>query len=299
MRRAHSSVVAPSPGRVPQPCHSKTRLWRSGVAALALLGAGCTSLGDQELFPKLDVPDTGASGCSTDPLPADLATLVEAKCGAGCHTGGAALGAFDFDPPTAAQKSINVKALNGSIMVIPGDPANSYLMKEMEGTGGGFMPPAGKMPEEELQLFRDWISALPPCSTGPVDEPDTVGGDAVVVPTDSTGPVPDTGSTACVVPPAVADLLNTACAGCHVGGAKLSGYDCDPARVIETNVNIASTTTGTILIVPGKPEASYLYMKVNEQGVGSNMPLGGQLTAVQKQILRDWIAGLSGCGGAP
>lgn len=56
-------------------------------------------------------------------------------------------------------------------------------------------------------------------------------------------------------------------------------------------VNVSSRQSPTLdLVEPGDPDNSYLVRKVEGNGTGSRMPLGGALSASQIQLLRDWIA---------
>jgi hypothetical protein len=49
--------------------------------------------------------------------------------------------------------------------VIPGDPANSYVVHKLQGvaTVGGSMPPTGMLPAAEIAAIEQWITdgALP------------------------------------------------------------------------------------------------------------------------------------------
>ncbi|NMB61128.1 MAG: hypothetical protein GYA18_02150 [Chloroflexi bacterium] len=42
--------------------------------------------------------------------------------------------------------------------VVPGDPAASELYKRLTGDGVPVMPPTGKLPDDTIQLFYDWIA---------------------------------------------------------------------------------------------------------------------------------------------
>ena len=46
-------------------------------------------------------------------------------------------------------------------VVIPGDAENSLLAQKLQGTQntGAIMPPAGKLPDAEIQVILDWIAA--------------------------------------------------------------------------------------------------------------------------------------------
>ena len=42
--------------------------------------------------------------------------------------------------------------------VVPGNPEASELYKRLTGDGVPVMPPSGKLPDETIQLFYDWIA---------------------------------------------------------------------------------------------------------------------------------------------
>ena len=41
--------------------------------------------------------------------------------------------------------------------VVPGNPEESMLYRRLTGDGVPVMPPSGKLPDETIQLFYDWI----------------------------------------------------------------------------------------------------------------------------------------------
>ena len=113
------------------------------------------------LVPCADVVP-GPKACE---LTAEVTTIINARC-AGCHTGGAKLGAFDFDPARAIANTVNVKATNGETLVIPGDPDGSYVVKKLTGAAGivgSTMPQGALLDEAQVQSFRDWITGLDGC----------------------------------------------------------------------------------------------------------------------------------------
>ena len=79
------------------------------------------------------------------------------------------------------------------------------------------------------------------------------------------------------------------CSSCHLNGATSGGLDLSN---YENIVNATSTKEPNFMLIkPGVPDSSYLYMKVTgvEGITGSRMPLGGKLSAEQLDLLRDWI----------
>ena len=95
-------------------------------------------------------PVPGAVSFSQDVLP-----IFEAKCST-CH---GALGGWDGTNYQAVMTTGN-----NAPVVIPGDVENSLLAQKLLGTHseGAIMPPAGKLPDAEIQVILDWIAAGAP-----------------------------------------------------------------------------------------------------------------------------------------
>ena len=87
--------------------------------------------------------------CSSD-LP-----IFEAKCEV-CH---GTLGGWNGTSYTKAMESGD-----HAPVVVPKDVAGSLLAQKLLGTQttGAIMPPAGKLPEAEVQIILDWIAAGAP-----------------------------------------------------------------------------------------------------------------------------------------
>jgi len=92
-----------------------------------------------------DQPTSAAVSFSTDVMP-----IFEADCIA-CH---GSLGGWD-----ASSYDSVMESGNNAPVVIPGDAENSLLAQKMVGTQtvGNIMPPAGLLPEDEIQVILDWI----------------------------------------------------------------------------------------------------------------------------------------------
>jgi len=102
-------------------------------------------------------PDTTSAPEVDNPTFADnIQPLFEAKCKA-CHSGSMTLGGWDASSYQAVMTSGN----NGPT-VITGDASNSFLVQKLLGEQGGIMPPAGKLPEAEIQLIINWIDSGAP-----------------------------------------------------------------------------------------------------------------------------------------
>lgn len=81
---------------------------------------------------------------------ADVMPIFEAECVV-CH---GSFGGWD----ASSYESV-MDSGNNAPVVIPGDAENSLLAQKMVGTQivGGIMPPAGLLPEDEIQIILDWI----------------------------------------------------------------------------------------------------------------------------------------------
>jgi len=92
----------------------------------------------------------------------------------------------------------------------------------------------------------------------------------------------------------VMPILNQRCVMCHIPGAALAGLDLytDPWAAL---VNAKSTQSPLNLVVPGKADESYFYLKL----VGTHLEAGGSglqmpiqqdlLDPAQLEIIRSWI----------
>ena len=92
-------------------------------------------------------PTTAAVSFSSDVMP-----IFQAECVA-CHGN---FGGWDASSYTSV-----LGTGDHAPMIIPGDPENSFLAQKMIGTQsiGEIMPPAGLLPEDEIQVILDWIEA--------------------------------------------------------------------------------------------------------------------------------------------
>ncbi len=80
----------------------------------------------------------------------DVLPIFEAECVV-CHGASGNWAADSYQAVMGTGDSAPV--------VIPGDPDESVLVQRLEGTEGALMPPAGKWPDSQIQLVRDWIAA--------------------------------------------------------------------------------------------------------------------------------------------
>lgn len=89
--------------------------------------------------------------------------------------------------------------------------------------------------------------------------------------------------------------------GCHVGPAPAARLDLDDGGVEDRLVGVgASDCPGQVLVVPGKPEASYLVRKLvdEEPACNARMPSGPDtLPEGDIACIQEWIATLPASGG--
>ncbi len=85
----------------------------------------------------------------------------------------------------------------------------------------------------------------------------------------------------------VQPIFNNHCISCHPSSGDL---DLREGHSYNEIVGVSASGYSGTLVVPGNAEASVLYKKIDGSGAfGSNMPLGGSLSANQIKIIRDWI----------
>jgi hypothetical protein len=83
----------------------------------------------------------------------------------------------------------------------------------------------------------------------------------------------------------VAPLLATKCGACHAAGSPESGF-----RIDEREKTLAGGDSGSVGIVPGKPDESELFKRIVTDDHESRMPADGEpLSADEQQLVRLWI----------
>lgn len=132
--------------------------------ALIVLMAGCS--GD----PAEGSDVSGSTGDTGSPSDAPTFTRVKKRvlmptCAlTGCHAPGAQNG-FVLAEGEEYEALVNVPSpsLPGEVLVIPGDPDGSYLIKKVTNAPGilddPMPPPSGNIDPRFVQLLREWIAA--------------------------------------------------------------------------------------------------------------------------------------------
>jgi hypothetical protein len=128
----------------------------------------------------------------------------------------------------------------------------------------------------------------------PIDSP-VIPGDPILVELEgSVAPVPP-------MVPSLTDeiqpIFTTSCAiaNCHIGDGAAQ-LNLEAGRAFAELVGVPSTEVDQLLVVPGDPDASYLYAKIADEvpAQGDRMPIGNPLDPLDVQAVLQWIE-----GGAP
>jgi mono/diheme cytochrome c family protein len=95
----------------------------------------------------------------------------------------------------------------------------------------------------------------------------------------------------------IAPLFRQKCATCHLTGQEAGKMQMTPDQAIASIVNVkADGAPALIRVVPGKPDESYLIMKLEgthleKGGIGATMPFGQPpLSPAEIADIRKWIA---------
>lgn len=103
-------------------------------------------------------------------LSANIQPIFTANCtNRGCHGGVRPAGELDLTAGRSYAELVNVassQCMGGKRLVVPGDPAQSYIMNKLTGLGmcyGTQMPKVGvRLPPAQLDAISSWI-----CSGAP------------------------------------------------------------------------------------------------------------------------------------
>jgi hypothetical protein len=145
-------------------------LARLVAAGLALVSAvGCTE--------KVPMPTDPTGGPGPGPggppmTPDSIQAIFTARC-IGCHSGGSPAAGMDLSAGHSYESTVDVPsaACAGLDRIEPNDPANSCLVRRIEGSVPPRMPlgGTGPLPAADIAKIRSWISqGAPGVVSGPV-----------------------------------------------------------------------------------------------------------------------------------
>lgn len=133
-----------------------------------------------------------------------------------------------------------------------------------------------KRPIALAALVAAWVSTAPAIEPAP-----KAAAKPAPAPTVQTAPKPAAAPASAGVSFSrdLVPVLRTQCATCHMTGTEAGSMALHPGAAYASLVNIKSPVAGLVRVVPGKPEQSYLLMKLNgthldHGGKGTRMPFG-------------------------
>ncbi len=256
-----------------------------GLTGLALLASAC---GLEEV----------EDGGQTDEIPAAVQAAFDETCAtnSSCHGSGSAL--VSLAPGESAAILELSSGATGEPLVVIGDVEGSYLAKKMLGTDivGGPMPLSSQSPDDavNIAIILGWIAGAPLDAgdeSGDTGEAGDGDGDTGEVVCYADKPLPAMPSFEADVWP----VLEQRCtAGCHES-MTVAPHMPDAMAAYTSLVDAMSPTANAMLVVPGDPQASYLWHKLAatqtsvDGGGGLPMPATGDLCAVELQMIHAWI----------
>jgi hypothetical protein len=138
-----------------------------GLCSIVLLG-GCPG--------ALSNPDDFVDG-GTGPEPRSAQDVFDDSCATvGCHDDVTLAGELDLLSPGVESRVVDVasKAIGceTDILVVAGDPDNSYMMDKINGAFGicgSQMPLLDTLPPDDVEIIRQWIIDLGDSGSGTPD----------------------------------------------------------------------------------------------------------------------------------
>lgn len=185
-------------------------------------------------------------------------------------------------------------------LIVPGDPARSYLLQRLQGSVPGSPMPLANEPlsSAEIVALACWIEGI--------TDPAAVAVEAAIDYDDCEtartfgGADPDSGHA---LSKNVQPIFNQFCAlsGCHDDAVAAAGLSLTPGRSRAQLLGESTQVPGTRRVEPGNPTSSYLIGKLTGTGtiLGRTMPITpdgepGMLEDWRIEIIRAWIV-----AGAP
>jgi hypothetical protein len=185
-------------------------------------------------------------------------------------------------------------------LIVPGDPARSYLLQRLQGNVPGSPMPLANAPlsSAEIIALACWIEGLTDPARVAVDAP--IDYDDCATAKSFGGANPDSGHSLSID---VQPILNQFCAvpGCHTDDYPAAGLVLTPGHSRASLLAESTQVPGTRRVEPGNPTNSYLISKLTGLGtfLGRTMPIGPDGEPVplddwRIEIIRAWIV-----AGAP
>lgn len=219
-------------------------------------------------------------------LEGQVRALFEERCAA-CHDRADTLDLSVSPSELLGRRS----ARTGAALVVPGQPARSYLLAKLRGDSSieGEPMPVGDDPltDDETALVERWIFALE--HGGNASEPENV---PIEMSERFRRDLDAAVARQARAERGVAAYFERECTVCHHAGG-------DRLNLEKTGLpslsGARSSVSGARLVVPGDVEQSYLWAKLtgDEAIEGSVMPRGDHPRAAEElQVVREWIVAL-------
>jgi len=220
----------------------------------------------------LDQNGKPLSGNNSIPLAANFnsvqANIFTPSCAtSGCHSGSAPAEGLLLTEGNSFSNLVNISSNEVALLnrVEPGNAADSYLIRKVEGTASvGLQMPRNRpaLSTEKIQALRDWINngALGP-SLSSIQN----------------------------------NIFNQRCISCHTGTNPPAGLNLEEGQSFTTLVNVQRLfDQPEIRVVAGNASSSFLIDKLENNNLGGSrvdqMPLGGPyLDQDTINVIRDWI----------
>ncbi len=103
----------------------------------------------------------GTGGAAFGPNYSEIqASLFDVRC-TGCHGGANPSAGLNLEAGMAYANLVGIESSQaaGVLLVNPTDPDTSYLVQKLEGNGVTVMPPSGMIPQVDIDVVRQWITA--------------------------------------------------------------------------------------------------------------------------------------------
>lgn len=248
------------------------------IGAITILGSACAP---QDLTPY-NPDNNGNNGTNNINMETDFqkVTKVLAKnCGAqGCHDQNSAFppkiaGGVDATPEQMKIALDGISSNGGKPLIVAEDAEQSLLYLRISNKQMPVMPPAGAMPDEDVNLVKDWINAgakyelssNPPADMG-TDMIDMGGGDMA----DMSDDMPASDMAQVTNFDAVVPLIRQ-CGSCHNGGfAHLpkieGGVNATRAQVKTALEDVMSVQDASLSLV------NMIYLRIEGETKGARMP---------------------------
>lgn len=124
---------------------------------MLILLLACTS-GDKESGTTSDTGVTSGTPATLTEIQADI--FGKSCAFSSCHGDGGNAGSLKLNDGESYGELVNQPAtVTGEILVIPGDPDGSYLVKKLENADPSqVMPPGSPLPDANIARVRSWIA---------------------------------------------------------------------------------------------------------------------------------------------